>query len=44
MTVQALKDKIDGKTDKLKDVKFGKITNHYSGDLVSIAKLFEYES
>lgn len=33
VTVQALKDKIDRKTNKLRDVKFGKITNHYSGDL-----------
>ena len=39
MTVQALKDKIDGKTDKLKDVKFGKITNHYSGDLVRLCDM-----
>jgi hypothetical protein len=39
MTVQALKDKIDGKTDKLKDVKFGKITNHYSGDLARLCDM-----
>lgn len=39
MTVQALKDKIDGKTDKLKDVKFGKITNHYSGNLARLCDM-----
>lgn len=39
LTVQALKDKIDGKTDKLKDVKFGKITNHYSGDLARLCDM-----
>ncbi len=39
VTVQALKDKIDGKTDKLKDVKFGKITNHYSGDLARLCDM-----
>ena len=39
VTVQALKDKIDGKTDTLKDVKFGKITNHYSGDLARLCDM-----
>lgn len=39
LTVQALKDKIDGKTDSLKDVKFGKITNHYSGDLARLCNM-----
>ncbi len=39
VTVQALKDKIDGKTDKLKDVKFGKITNHYTGDLARLCDI-----
>ena len=39
VTVQALKDKVDGKTDKLKDVKFGKITNHYSGDLARLCDM-----
>lgn len=39
VTVQTLKDKIDGKTDSLKDVKFGKITNHYSGDLARLCDM-----
>lgn len=39
VTVQALKDKIDGKTDTLKNVKFGKITNHYSGDLARLCDM-----
>lgn len=39
LTVQALKDKIDGKTDKLKDVKFGKITNHDSGNLARLCDM-----
>lgn len=39
MTVQALKDKIDRKTDSLMNVKFGKITNHYSGDLARLCDM-----
>lgn len=36
MTVQALKDKIDGKTDSLKKVKFDVVNENYSGDLASL--------
>lgn len=39
MTVQALKDKIDGKTDFLKDVKFDKVMNNYSGDLACLCDM-----
>lgn len=39
VTVQALKDKIDRKTNKLRDAKFGKITNHYSGDLARLCDM-----
>ena len=36
VTVQALKDKIDGKTDSLKKVKFDVVNENYSGDLASL--------
>lgn len=36
LTVQALKDKIDGKTDSLKKVKFDVVNENYSGDLASL--------
>lgn len=39
VTVQALKDKIDGKTDSLKDVKFDKVMNNYSGDLACLCDM-----
>lgn len=39
MTVQALKDKIDEKTDSLKDVKFDKVMNNYSGDLACLCDM-----
>lgn len=39
LTVQALKDKIDGKTDSLKNVKFDKVMNNYSGDLACLCDM-----
>lgn len=39
VTVQALKDKIDGKTDSLKNVKFDKVMNNYSGDLACLCDM-----
>lgn len=39
VTAQTLKDKIDGKTDSLKDVKFDKVMNNYSGDLACLCDM-----
>lgn len=39
VTVQALKDKIDGKTDSLKNVKFDKVMDNYSGDLACLCDM-----
>lgn len=39
LTVQALKDKIDGNTDSLKNVKFDKVMNNYSGDLARLCDM-----
>ncbi|RGJ42616.1 hypothetical protein DXD61_10300 [Eubacterium sp. TM06-47] len=39
VTVQALKDKIDGNADSLKNVKFDKVMNNYSGDLARLCDM-----